>query len=126
MRQVERSLVIESPAEEVWRLLIDFAEWPKWGPSIRSVSATADRAGPGVGGHVRTIVGVSLPFQITQWDPGRSWSWRVAGIPATGHGVEPVGPAITRVTFTVPWIAAPYATVLVAGLNRLKKLAEDA
>ncbi|MGD2042208.1 MAG: SRPBCC family protein [Acidimicrobiia bacterium] len=125
MRQVERSIVVESPADQVWRLLIDFEEWPRWGPSISSVSATADRAGPGVTGQVRTIVGVSLPFEITGWDPGRSWSWRVAGIPATGHGVESLGPATTRVTFTVPWLAAPYATVLAAGLRRLKRLAED-
>lgn len=125
MRHVERSIVVESPAELVWRLLIDFTEWPGWGPSISSVSANADLAGPGVTGHVRTIVGVSLPFEITEWDPGRSWSWRVAGIPATGHSVESLGPDTTRVTFTVPWVAAPYATVLAAGLNRLKRLAED-
>ena len=125
MRRVERSVVVESPAERVWNLLIDFSEWPKWGPSIRSVSALADQAGPGVTGHVRTRIGVSLPFRITGWAPGRFWSWRVAGIAATGHRVEPLGPAVTRVTFTVPWVAAPYATVLAVGLDRLKRLAEE-
>lgn len=119
-------MVVDSPADRVWGLLIDFEEWSRWGPSIRSVSATASEAGPGVTGRVQTVIGVSLPFVITDWIEGRAWSWRVAGIPATGHRVDPVGPTTTRVTFTVPWMAAPYAAVLVAGLERLKRLAEDA
>lgn len=116
--------MVEAPPDRVWRLLIDFTEWPRWGPSIRSVSVLAPEAGPGVTGSVRTVIGVRLPFEITGWIEGRWWSWRVAGIPATTHRIEPIGPASTLVTFTVPRIAAPYATVLSTGLKRLKRIAE--
>ncbi len=122
--RLQRAVVIEAPAARVWRLLTEFEEWARWGPSILSVSADAVEAGPGVTGQVRTVVGVRLPFEITDWVPGREWAWKVAGIPATGHLVESLGPSSTRVTFTVPWPAAPYVAVLGIALRRLRRIAE--
>lgn len=126
VRRLRRAVVIDAPAPRVWRLLTDFEEWPRWGPSIRSVSAAAAEAGPGLTGHVRTLVGVSLPFEITHWVPGQEWEWKVAGIRATGHLIESLGPSSTRVTFTVPWPAAPYVAVLGIALRRLRRIAEAA
>lgn len=106
-------------------MLTRFEDWPRWGPSVLSVSSPSAAAGPGVRGSVRTVVGIRLPFVITHWIEGSEWSWRVAGLPATGHRVEPSGDSATLVTFSVAWPAAPYAAVLDAGLDRLRQLAEE-
>ena len=73
-------------------------------------------------GKVQPSVGPALPFTVTELVPGRSWSWRVAGIPGTTHAVEPVG-AGTRVTFGVPLWAPAYLAVCALALRRLERLA---
>jgi uncharacterized protein YndB with AHSA1/START domain len=115
---------IEAPASVVWDLLTDFERWPDWGPSIRRVTAGAGRVEAGVTGRVQTIVGVWVPFEITGVEPGRSWTWRVAGIPATRHCVSAVGPDRCRARFTVAWPFAPYLVVLRLALGRLERMAE--
>jgi hypothetical protein len=64
---------------------------------------------------------VSLPFTITDFEPGRRWAWSVGGVPATGHAVVPDG-AGCRVRFEVPWWAAAYVTVCAIALARIEKL----
>ncbi len=117
------SAEVDAPAADVWSLLARFDRWPAWGPSITSVEADADEVAPGVTGRVRTAVGVWLPFEITGVLPGRSWDWRVAGIPATGHRVDPIDDRRSRVTFTTPWPTAPYLAVLAVALGRIRRLA---
>lgn len=75
-------------------------------------------------GRIRTIGGVWLPFEVGS-DGTRRWTWRVAGVPATGHEVEPVGDG-SRVTFEVPLLAAPYAVVCWVALRRLDAIATSA
>ena len=85
---------ITAPPEAVWDVLVDIAAWPLWGPSVRNASLYdgASQLGLGVRGEVWTAVGVRMPFVITEFDPGRRWSWSVAGVPATGHQAGAVGP----------------------------------
>jgi hypothetical protein len=71
---------------------------------------------------VRTVLGAWLPFEVTEFTEGRSWRWRVAGLPATSHLVEP-RPGGCRVTFGVPFAAAPYALVCQEALRRIERLA---
>ena len=123
MRSVRESLDIDAPADRAWDLVASFEHWPSWGVSVSDVEAPEARVRPGLRGRVRTVVGLWLPFEITDVDPGRSWSWRVARIPATGHEVEPLGPDRCRVTFTVAWPVAPYRIVLRRSLRRLASLA---
>jgi hypothetical protein len=73
-------------------------------------------------GTVRTVIGLVLPFEVTRFEEGRSWSWSVAGCPATHHVVEGRGPHLSRVGFGVPWIAAPYLVVCRMALRRLDEL----
>jgi hypothetical protein len=113
---------IAAPAEVMWALLIDVGRWPEWGPSVRRATLATSRFELGSTGTVRTVIGLVLPFEVTRFEEGRSWSWSVAGCPATHHVVEGRGPHLSRVGFGVPWIAAPYLVVCRMALRRLDEL----
>lgn len=112
---------IAAPAGDVWELLTDVERWSEWGPSVRV--AELDSAGfkAGSTGRIRTTPGVSLPFTVTDFRAGRSWSWSVAGVRATGHTVVPEGDGC-RVTFSVPWWAPAYLPVCAAALRRIARI----
>lgn len=124
---------VEAPGERCWELLVDVGRWPDWGPSVSE--ARLDRAGTdgappnggrigaGSRGRIRALVGPWVPFHVTAFDDGRSWSWEVAGIAATSHRVDPLGPDRCRVGFEVPNWAAPYALVCTLALRRIDHLA---
>ncbi|MDJ0960379.1 MAG: SRPBCC family protein [Acidimicrobiia bacterium] len=125
MKHVRTSIEIDASADEVWRLVAEFALWPTWGPTVRNVVASSPEVAAGTRGKVQTPIGLWLPFEITGVEPGRSWDWRVAGIPATSHRLLPGGAASARLEFSVPWVAGPYLLVLRVGLRRIKRLAES-
>lgn len=114
---------IAAPAEKVWELLTDIDCWPDWGPTVRRAELDGNSFGAGVGGTVTTSIGVTLPFEITEFDAGRRWNWTVAGIPATDHSVVPLDFKSSRAGFGVPWPAAPYLAVCAVALRRLESLA---
>ncbi len=134
---------VPAAPEVVWDLLVDTDRWPEWGPSVTAVELTGAEgtglvgADPGIDGRhttrihagstgrVRTAVGVWAPFRITGFDDGRSWSWDVAGIPATTHTLKPAAGGC-RVGFGVPLVAAPYALVCRVALERIDRLARNA
>ncbi len=121
MPTVERKLA--APAEAVWRLLTDLDAWPQWGPSVQR--AELAEPGPlrqGSHGKVWTPVGVALPFTITEFDFGRHWAWRVAGVPATKHGVDPEARGC-GVWMSAPVWAPAYLPVLAVALRRIEAMA---
>jgi len=122
---LEVACTLDVPPAVAWRLLTDTHAWPQWGPSVRSVNAPARFIGPGLRGRVQTSLGFWLPFEITDWEEGRAWAWRVGGIAATGHTVTPAGPDACRVTFTIPAWAPFYVPVCRAALRKLNDLAGD-
>lgn len=135
---VGRDMAVEPSV--AWELLVDTRRWPLWGPSITAVELTeideptemepthvelsGRRIRAGSIGRVRTALGVWLPFSVTHFEPGRSWAWRVAGVPATTHRVVPHERGC-RVEFGMPVLAAPYAVVCQAALRRIERLALD-
>jgi len=116
---------VAAPPAAAWDVLTNTRFWPMWGPSVLAVDPADARIGPGSTGRVRTAVGVWLSFAVTDWHEGRSWSWRVAGLPATGHRVEPTADGC-RVSFDVPAVAAPYLLVCRIALGRIARLALEA
>jgi hypothetical protein len=122
-RYVDVAAVVPAPPSAAWRLLTDTRTWPTWGPTIAAVEVSGDEPiiGPGAHGTVRTVGGLTLPFRITHVEDGVRWTWRVAGVPATGHRVEP-HPDGCRVVFEVPLLAAPYVAVCRLALRRIRRL----
>ena len=121
LRRVDRH--VDAPTAAVWRLLVDLDAWPEWGPTVRRAALEdAEELGGGVRGRVWTPVGLSLPFTITEFVPGRRWAWSVAGVPATAHEVRPDGRGC-RVRFEVPWWASAYLPVCAVALGRIAEMA---
>jgi uncharacterized protein YndB with AHSA1/START domain len=117
------SRTLAAPPDEVWRLLVEVENWPRWGPTVSQVRLdhSGGRIHEGSTGMVVPPIGVPLPFRVTDFVEGHRWSWRVAGVPATSHRIEAVG-AGTRVTFGVPWWAPAYLAICELALRRLERL----
>ena len=126
MRRFHVSRTIDAPAQAVWDVLVDLDRWPAWGPSVRDATIDDDGLRLGSTGMVTTAVGVRLPYRVTSFVPGQSWSWTVGGVPATDHVVEPLGDDRCRLTFGVPFAAAPYLAICSVALRRIDELATGA
>lgn len=115
---------IAAPSDEVWRILVDLDYWPRWGPTVSRAEIDGDLLTLGTTGKVWTPVGIPLPFTITEFVPGVRWAWRVAGVEATKHGVDPDGDGC-RVWMSAPWWAPAYLPVLAIALRRIDQLASN-
>jgi hypothetical protein len=114
---------IEAPPCAVWGLLTNLEYWPLWGPTVRRARIHGDRLEAGAKGTVTTVMGFTLPFEITGYNDGARWTWKVAGVAATDHTVDALGQRRSRVGFGVPWPAAPYLAVCRVALHRLASIA---
>ncbi|MEF8774901.1 MAG: SRPBCC family protein [Haloarculaceae archaeon] len=112
---------IDAPAGDVWRVFVEPARWPTWGPSITAVDCEHERIRAGTTGRVRTVGGLWLPFKIATCQDDR-WTWQIGPVTATGHRVTPLGPDRCRVAFEVPILAGPYVLVTVIALRRIERL----
>jgi hypothetical protein len=119
VRTVWTSRDIDAAAATAWQVLTDLEQWPEWGPSVRKARVRGGHLAPGATGTITTAVGVELGFEITTYEPGVRWAWKVAGIGATDHRVEPLGATRCRVGFGVPWPAAAYLAVCRVALHRI-------
>jgi hypothetical protein len=115
---VARNLPVAPAA--AWAMLTDTRRWPEWGPTLTDVRSSTRVIERGTTGRIRPLVGPWVPFRITHLDPGSRWTWRVAGVPATGHRVEPTSTGC-RVVFEVPLVAAAYAPVCLLALHRIER-----
>ena len=117
--------MVGASAATAWTLLTDTHAWPHWGPTVRAVDCPTRFIEAGSCGRVQTRVGLWLPFRVTGWERNTFWSWKVAGIGATGHAVSPVTGDSCMVTFTLPAWAPLYLPVCHAALVRLDQLARQ-
>ena len=120
---------VDAPSEAAWQELTQLRNWPHWGPTVRAARLDdgGERVSAGATGSVQTPLGVWLPFRVEEYDDGdprRSWSWRVAGVPATTHTVVALGPSRCRVEMSVPWLAPAYLGVVALALGRIRRRVE--
>ena len=120
MAPLSASLDIASPTTVVWDVISCFQHWPAWSVTITAVEPSTGRVRPELKGRVKTVAGPWLPFEITDVIEGESWNWKVAGVPATGHRVEPIEQG-SRVTFTAPIWAPFYLPVLSRALDQIEQ-----
>lgn len=122
MKQLTVHRHVAAPTDAVWAVLVDLDAWPAWGPSVRRAALDdGGELGLGSRGHVWTAIGPRLPFEVTSFDPGRAWAWRVAGVPATTHAVAPEGGGC-RLSMGAPLWAPAYLPVLASALGRIERM----
>ena len=98
--QLEQTIDVAAPPDRVWQVLIDVERWHEWTRSISSVERLD--SGPFVLGSRARVMQPRLSpalFEVTAFEPGRSFTWaaRSSGIAAVAvHSVEPI-PSGSRV-----------------------------
>ena len=72
----EDSIEIDAPAQLVWEVFSDIERWPEWTASVTSL---VGRDGSGLGVGKRFVIkqpGMgTLVWEVTEVDPGPSWTW---------------------------------------------------
>jgi hypothetical protein len=121
---IEVGSTIKAPSPTVWNLLADTSRWVEWGPSIRAVECSDRLITLLSAGRIKTVLGFSVSFVVTDFDPGRAWSWRIFGIPATTHTLQPLGKNLCLLSFGVPLLIFPYLLVCLIAIRRIAELAE--
>lgn len=102
---IERTIDIDAPASVVWSVMADVEQWHTWTESIQSV-VLADPPDLGVGStaEVRQPGFPAATWSVTEWEPGRSFTWesRAPGVHSVGeHSVEPLGDGASRATLAI-------------------------
>jgi len=142
MTKIERSIVIDRPAEEVWNFVHDTANDVRWQPMLAESESLSD--GPmSVGTQVRQVrhflgLRIETILEVTEYEPNRRSAVRgISGpIPLSGsYEIEPVD-AGTRFTvsgeldahgffkLTEPVFARIAGRELESNLGHLKDLLE--
>lgn len=136
----ETSVVVERPPEEVWPLLTDPSELPRWSDAWRGARLTS--AAPiGLGTTFagrRSILGVEIHWTglVTQWDPPHAFAYQVKVLGARSESrltLEATvdGTKVVKVASREPrpaqkvasWILGPWLTRHHAARDtRLKRL----
>ncbi len=76
MRHIERSVTINTSADRIWQILVDFARYPEWNPFVTSVAGE-----PIVGKRLRVRLrppgGMDMTFEprVLVASPGRELRW---------------------------------------------------
>jgi uncharacterized membrane protein len=81
---VERiSITIDAPIDVVWAVFTDVEQWPTWAASFTSVELINGPMRLGAKARIRQPRLPTVVWEVTTWEPGRSWTWT-----ATGPGVR--------------------------------------
>ena len=118
----EIAVEIDSPPRRVWQVMTDVELWPEWTESVQKVKRLD--SGPfRVGSRARVKQPKFLPavWEVTEIDPGRSFTWvtRSPGMVASGtHRVEPTAKG-SRATLSVAYggLLAGFVAKVLAGIT---------
>jgi hypothetical protein len=115
---------IRSSPDRAWDLITDTTRWPQWGPSVTNVFCPDRYIRRGTRGRIRLPIGLTVPFQVTEYSHRAFWGWKVAGLPATGHRLLSLGDNACRIRFDMPVYWLPYIVVCKAALKRIAAILE--
>ena len=113
-----------------WALLARPSRWSEWAPHVRGAWGLGEpEVRVGARGFARLLGAVPVPARITAKDPGRSWTWSVAGVRMV-HRVEPrpegctVGVELHAAPPVEAALRISYGRVVEALVGRLARVAE--
>jgi len=104
MPAVERSIVINVPAERIWEAFVNLGDWPVWNHHMREIRLLTD-VPLSMDSRARIVLKTRLSstWQVTEFSPGRSFTWD-AGLFGSrlsfAHVVQPVNGG-SRVVFRI-------------------------
>lgn len=124
MLEYTSSIDIQAPPRVVWNIMADVEHWPKWTPTVTSVTKLVP--GPLGLGMAARIIQPKLPpavWRVTEIHDGRDFTW-VNGTPGLrvigSHKIQPT-PDGCRVTVSIR-----FAGLLAPIIGRLfRRLNED-
>src|SRR5215471_6978897 len=92
---IERaSITIDAPIEVVWSIFTDVERWPTWASSFTSVELIDGPMRLGAKARIRQPRLPTVIWEVTKWEPGRSWTWTATSPGArteASHVLTPVG-----------------------------------
>ena len=105
MARYARMVDIAAPPEAVWSVLADVDKWPAWTPTILSVVRLESGAfGLGSSAKVKAKGFAESVLRVTEWTPGRSFTWEGPAGPGMrillGHVIEATDGG-SRVTLSI-------------------------
>ena len=140
MPAVERSIVINVPADRVWEAFVNLGDWPVWKRHMREVHLLTE-VPLAMNSRARIVLksGLSSTCEVTEFSPGRSFTWdgRLLGSNLSfAHMVQPANSGsrvVLRIEASGPTalVASPalrpsYSRMLNCSLRRLKASLEAA
>lgn len=130
---VARSALSAAPPPVAWELIARPRHWARWAPHVRGAWGLTGPDGvvrAGARGAARLVGVVPVPVVVTAVEPGRSWTWRVAGTVTMDHVVAaaPDGGSVITVTLAAPRalevaLARSYAPLIGLLVRRLAHVA---
>jgi len=128
--RVHRSFKVDAPVHQVWDILSDVENWPRWLPSVSAVQPVSDgEFGVGSRFAIKQPLQGEAIWQVTDWRPHCAFVWeRRAGnrpVFVGIHRLHAVGRTTTHCTLAldafgpVAWLLRPLlaATLLIESLS---------
>ena len=118
----DASIEIDAPAATVWAVFADVERWAEWTASIEHIKAL-DEPEITVGNRfeIKQPRFPKLVWEVTEVDPGVSWTWQQkspGGVTLASHEVVPLGPDRTLVRQRIDQ-RGPIGTIVGALTKRL-------
>ncbi len=124
--RIEIHREIAASRQQLWNIITDTEKWCRWGPSVVEVDCVMQQITAGSSGRVKTVVGVWLPFVITEYKESYYWRWKIGPVEATGHRLTKIADNKCLLAFDMPWWAAFYLPVCYLALQRIEDLCRSA
>jgi uncharacterized membrane protein len=74
-RAERASVTIDAPIDLVWSVFTDVERWPTWASSFTSVELVDGPMRLGAKVRIRQPRLPTVVWEVTKWEPGRSWTW---------------------------------------------------